>query len=600
MERRLSRLFAVALLLFGILAVRLLQMQVIQGERYARLSDRNRIREILLPAPRGRILDRDGRVVAETRPSFTCTAVPTELPESVLPLLGTMIGLPPDELRLRIAPVARYKSPVNIKRNLSIEEVARLEENNFRLPGVQVRVDPIRSYPHGIPYAHLLGHIGEATDEDLKADSTLRRLDFVGRSGVESRYERLLRGRDGHRYVEVDARGLELGPLSEGGVESPVPGSDLHLSISDRLQLLAWRLISRHPRGAVVGLDVRTGDIICFVSQPGYDPNLFLGAMDAARWDSMVANPSKPFFNRALASGYPPGSTIKPVVALAALRADVISAGTRFQPCNGGYKYGNRVFRCTGSHGQIDLIDAIAHSCNVYFYQLALRLGLDSLTSHLTTMGLGRPTGIDLPGEKGGSVPDRAWLDHRYGTGKWGAGTLLNFGIGQGEVSTTPLQMAVLYAGIANNGLVCRPQVVTRADSAGRTIYQRRVERWSLPANSSDLRTIRLAMSRVVERGTASSARLREVTIAGKTGTSQNPPRPDHAWFIGYAPAEDPEVCFAVIVENAGHGGAVAAPIVSTLIRAWFFPSEPKSGPDTVAAVSDDTLADPESPDEKR
>jgi penicillin-binding protein 2 len=319
--------------------------------------------------------------------------------------------------------------------------------------------------------------------------------------------------------------------------------------------------------------------------------------MQAAVWDSLVGNPSKPFFNRALTSSYPPGSTIKPLVALGALRSRAIAAGARLQPCTGSYRYGNRTFRCTGAHGSPDLVGAITYSCNSYFYQLALRYSLDSLTAFAGAAGLGRLTGIDFPGEKPGNLPTRAWLDARYGTARWGAGSLLNFAIGQGEILVTPLQLARAYAALASGGTCYLPHVVARIDSGGRTVAERTIQRTRLEARPADIATVRLALSRVVEYGTATAARLREVTIAGKTGTAQNPPRPDHAWFVGYAPADDPEVVFAVLVENAGHGGTVAAPIASRLIRAWFFPDEGnRSRTDSAPAGADSTPAAGDSP----
>lgn len=574
-QHRFRRLVALLLGLFLLLILRLVQLQILQGPRYARLSDRNRIREILLPAPRGRIFDRDGKVLAETKPSFTCTVVPTELAPGTLALLAQLLEIPANELEARIRPVARYTAPVNIKRNLSIDEVARIEENNFRLEGVHIRVDPIRSYPNGAPYAHLIGHIGEVTDAELQADTSLRRLDYVGRSGIELGYERFLRGRNGHVYVEVDARGQELGLLPEGGSRDPVPGYDLHLTVSDRLQCLAYRLLRSYQRGAAVGIDVRTGDILCLVSYPAFDPNLFLGRINSASWESLTNNQSKPFYNRAVTSCYPPGSTIKPLIALGALNDGTISRTTRFTLCAGSYKYGNRIFRCNGTHGSLDVIGAITYSCNVYFYQLALTVGLDRLTSFMRDCHLGQLTGIDIPGEKPGIIPDRTWLNRRYGKGGWGAGSVLNFGIGQGEIQVTPLQLASAYAALAADGIRCRPHVVARIDSAGHAVFRRKIEREPMPFADQNIAIIKQAMTRVVEHGTATSARLNEVTVAGKTGTAQNPPRQDHAWFVGYAPADAPEVAFAVIVENAGHGAAIAAPIVGQLVRAWFCSDEP-------------------------
>ncbi len=591
MAARLTRLTQVLLVLLGILAVRLVHLQVVQGPRNSRLSDRNRIRKLVLPAPRGRIFDRNGVLIADTRPSFTVSVIPTELADSTLPLLARLLDVSEPDLRRQIKPVAMFTSPVNVKRDVTIEEVARVEENNFRLPGVHVRVDPVRNYPAANRYCHVLGHIGEVSEDEVRRDTALRPLDFVGRAGIEAWYESSLRGHDGFEYAEIDARGQEIGPLREKRPEPETPGRDLVLTIDDRIQKLACRLLAPYPRSAVVGMETRTGAIVCLISQPDFDPNIFMAPIGPATWDSLISNPSKPFFNRAVTSGYPPGSTMKPVVALAALRQGAISRGTRFQPCTGSFKYGNRIFRCSGVHGSLNLTDAIALSCNVYFYQVGLRLGLDSLTAYSKEVGMGSVTGIDMPGEKPGNIPSREWLDARYGKDKWGAGSVLNFAIGQGEVSATPLQMAVLYAAIASDGRAVRPYLVARIDSAGRTIHTTVPEVHQLPMRQQDLDVVKLGLERVVEQGTGTMARIREINIAGKTGTAQNPPKPDHAWFVGYAPYNAPEVVFAVLVENAGHGGVVSAPIAGQLIQAYFAPDEPEpekpATPGTSAAKPD-------------
>jgi len=584
MADRLTRLTQVLLIMLGVLGLRLVHLQVIQGGRYARLSDRNRIRKLVLPAPRGRILDRNGVLLADTRPSFTVTVVPTELTDSALSLLARLLFIPEQALRDGLKPVAMYASPVSVKRDVSIEEVASVEESSFRLPGVHIRVDPVRHYPGSNSYCHVIGHIGEVSEEELKRDTSLRRLDFVGRAGIEAQYESLLRGRDGYEYVEVDARGQEIGPLREKRPEPELPGRELVMTIDDRIQRLACELLEPYPRAAIVGMEVRTGAIVCLVSKPDFDPNIFMAPIDPETWDSLNSNPSKPFFNRAITAGYPPGSTMKPVVALGALRQHALDRYTRFQPCYGGYKYGNRTFKCNYAHGSLDLVGAIAQSCNTYFYQAGIRLGLDSLTTYAREVGLGRLTRIDVPGERPGNIPTREWLDARYGKNQWGAGSVLNFAIGQGEVTATPLQMAVLYGAIASSGRAVRPYLVARVDSAGLTIRTTAPEATRLPMRQEDIDVVKLGLERVVEWGTGTGARIEEISIAGKTGTAQNPPRPDHAWFIGYAPADEPEVVFAVLVENAGHGGTVSAPIAGRLIRAYFSPAvEPQAEPDTAA-----------------
>jgi penicillin-binding protein 2 len=583
METRLKQLTLLSLILLGALGLRLAHLQILMGKRYARLSDRNRIRRVVLPAPRGLVYDRGGVLIADTRPSYTVAVIPTELPDSTLPLLAGLLGASSDDLGQTIGPISQVPQPVNVRRDVDMATVARLEENRFRLPGVMVRVDPVRNYPMGERYCHVLGHLGEVSDEELRRDPAYRRLDFIGRAGIEARYEVQLRGASGLQYAEVDAGGHEIGPLSEKRTEPALPGLNLHLTLDDRLQRLACDLTAGYARAAVVGLDARTGAVLCLVSRPGFDPDIFMSPMSPATWQALISNPSKPFFERATASSYPPGSTLKPVVALAALSRHVLTARTTLDPCSGAFRYGNRTFKCWAAHGRLDLSGAITQSCNSYFYQVGLRLGLDSLTAGCRRFGLGSVTGIDLPGEKAGNIPSRDWLDSRYGSGKWTSGVIVNLAIGQGEILATPLQMAQVYAAIAGNGTWCRPYLVERIDSAGTTVFTHAPERRETGLDRRLFDQVKVALTHVVEYGTGRAAQLREITIAGKTGTAQNPPRPDHAWFVGYAPAEDPEVVFAVLVENAGHGGAVAAPIAGALVRAWFSPDSDEALPDTAA-----------------
>ncbi|MFO7637778.1 MAG: penicillin-binding protein 2 [bacterium] len=573
MKPRPFLLYRVFGILVMVLVVRLVQLQVVQGARYARLSDHNRIRRIVLPAPRGRILDRNGVVLADTRPSFTASVIPTEMSDSTLAVLARLLEQPQDDLAQLVSPVASMSSPVVVRRNLSREQLYRLEENRFRLTGVRTSIDPVRNYPEGNLGCHVLGHIGEVSAEDLARDTSYRPLDFIGRDGIERLYESALRGRDGHEYLEVDARGQEIAPLAEKRRVEPQSGSDLHLTLDSRLQRECDKLMGNHARGAAVVLDVRTGEVLCLCSRPGYDPGMFTGPIPKYRWDSLVGSDAKPFFNRALGAAYPPGSILKPFVALAALEMNRVTATRRFAPCHGSYRYGNRDFRCSSRHGSLGLVDAIAHSCNVYFYQLGLELGLDSLVSFVGEYPFGKPTGIDLPNEVAGSIPDRAWLDHRYGQNRWGHGVLLNFAIGQGEILTTPLQMALAFAALSRDGRYPQPFVVARIDSAGRTPYRARARYEQVRGNPENLRLVRRGLERVVEHGTARAARAEEIAIAGKTGTAQAAGGADHAWFVCYAPADNPEIAVAVIVEHGGHGGAVAAPIARQLVRRWYQPA---------------------------
>ncbi|MGC8797361.1 MAG: penicillin-binding protein 2 [candidate division WOR-3 bacterium] len=570
MKLRLKRLTLILITLLLMLGSRLGQLQILQGKRYARLSDRNRIRKIILPAPRGKIFDRNGVLLADTRPTWSVSVVPTEINDSALIILSAIINQPFDALKRRLKPVAAFPSPVNILRNAPFEMIARIEENNFRLPGVIVRVDYVRHYPFHNLYAHSIGYVAEITDEELSRDTSYRPLDYIGKTGIEARYEKQLRGRDGYQYVEVDARGREIGPIPEKRPEPSVPGKDIYLSIDHQLQQVAYSLIEKFNRAAVIGIDVKTGEVICLVSHPDFDPNIFLSPIKAAQWDSLISNPSKPFYNRVVSSAYPPGSTFKPLIALLALEKGLVTPQTKFAPCTGFFRYGNRIFKCWTAHGQLNLLAAIEQSCNTYFYQLGLKLNLDTLVTFCHRFGLGQATGIDIPSEAEGKVPDREFFNQRYGKGKWTRGVMLNLAIGQGEILTSPVQLAQLYACFANNGYYFQPHLVTKIESAGKPVFVTPKKRIQVSINQNDLYWVKTALSRVVEYGTGRAAQIREITIAGKTGTAQNPPRADHAWFVGYAPAEEPKVVFAVIIENAGHGGAIAAPIVAELVRSYF------------------------------
>lgn len=570
MKARLKRLNEIAFLLFIILGIRLVHLQVLRGARYARLSDRNRIRKIVLSAPRGKIFDRNGILLADTRPSWTVAVIPTETNDSALALLSTILNQPVEELKRRLEPIAALPSPVNICRDVPLKIISRIEENNFRLPGVLVRVDPVRNYPYKNIYAHSIGYLGEITEEELSRDTGYRRLDYIGKTGIEASYEKYLRGRDGFEFVEVDVRGREIGPLTEKRPEPSIPGKDIHLTIDHRLQSLAYELTEKYERAAVIGIFVKTGEVICLVSRPDFDPNIFLSPLNSARWESLVFNPSKPFYNRAISSGYPPGSTFKPLVALLAVEKGLVTPQTTLLPCTGVFRYGNRNFKCWSAHGRLNLLGAIEQSCNTYFYQLGMRIRVDTLASFCQRLGLGRTTGIDISAEGTGNIPNRDFLNKRYGRGKWTQGVMLNFAIGQGEILLTPLQLALAYAGIANNGFYYQPRLISHIDSAGRTILCPGGKKFAIPLDQEAIGEIKRALTRVVLYGTGRAAQLQEITIAGKTGTAQNPPKPDHALFVGYAPAEEPEVVFAVVLENAGHGGAVAAPIVSELVNAYF------------------------------
>lgn len=570
MKTRRKRLTQILGILAIIIVIRLFHLQILHGKRYARLSDRNRIRKIILPAPRGKIFDRNGILLADTRPTWTVSVIPTEITDSSLLFLSKIINQPFEELKRRLEPIMAYTSPVNVSRNVPFEIIAKIEENNFRLPGVLVRVDYVRHYPFRNLYAHSIGYVAEVSQEELTHDSTYRSLDYIGKMGIEARYEKQLRGRDGYQYIEVDARGREIGPISEKRPEPYLPGKDIFLTIDHRLQQVGYELIKKFKRAAVIGMLVKTGEVLCLISHPDFDPNIFLSPIKTAQWDSLTSNPSKPFYNRVISSAYQPGSTIKPLIALLALEKKILTPQTKLNPCTGKFRYGNRTYKCWSVHGPLDLLGAIEQSCNTYFYQIGMKIKLDTLYEFCRRFGLGKVTGIDIPGENCGIIPNREFLNKRYGTGKWTQGVMLNYAIGQGEISLTPLQLAQLYACFANDGYYVQPHLVAKIESAGKPIFMNPPPRNQVKIDQIDLYSVKKALTRVVEYGTGRAAQLPEFTIAGKTGTAQNPPWPDHAWFVGFAPADNPEVVFAVILENTGHGGEIAAPIVGGLIRNYF------------------------------
>ncbi len=445
-----------------------------------------------------------------------------------------------------------------------------------------------RHYPQGVLAAHLLGYTGEVSDSELKGSEELRRGDIVGRTGVEYVYERFLRGRYGVRVVEISAEGTRIGEYVglvddehlDGKVESrpPVPGDDVFLTIDIDLQK-AVETAMEWNKGAVVVMDPRSGAILAAVSRPVYDPNVFIGGISEENWSLLNEDPDKPLFNRTVQATYPPASTFKLMVAYAGLKTRAVTRTEWLSPCYGGYQFGNRYFRCWKStgHGYSNLMEAIINSCDVYFYQLAERLKADDFAYAGRLFGFGRKTGIDLPSEARGILPDRAYYDRKYGRGKWTKGHLLNYAIGQGDVLVTPLQLCLMTAMIANGGMRVRPHVVEKIeDSEGGVVFRFDERPAAVPQiDPAIVGFLQNAMRAVVsgKTGTGRAAALPEVAVCGKTGTAQNPHGKDHALFVGYAPAEDPEIALAIILEHAGHGGAMAAPLARKIFSAYFNPA---------------------------
>jgi penicillin-binding protein 2 len=476
--------------------------------------------------------------------------------------------------------------PVKIAHNLSFDMIARLEENRESLPGVGYTVENQRSYKMQSSLAHLLGYTREISPAQLKKlGEYYRPGDIVGYGGIEQYYEEELRGNKGYLFHTVDARGKVVESFDHGQSDLPATeGADLVLSIDDKFQKYCEDIM-RHKQGAIVAMDPTNGEILAFVSSPSYDLRQLTGKIDPEVWQALNADKNKPFYNRASMAAYPPGSTFKMMLAAAALQEGVIDEHTTVN-CPGSFTLVGVTFKCHGAHGNISVERAIEYSCNVFFYKLIFKLGFKLWSQYGDMFHFGRRTGIDITQENPGVLPSEEYYNKRYGR-NWNKGFLVSLGIGQGELNTTPLQMASYTSTIANGGTYFRPHVVRSiVDRAAGGRHDLPVNSERLPISPSVWNIIQQGMFRVVNGGgTGSSARLAGITVAGKTGTAQNPHGRDHAWFVGYAPFRDPKIAIAVIVENGGFGGAAAAPIASAAIAYWLRSGTPDTQADSTAAA---------------
>ncbi|MGZ9033602.1 MAG: penicillin-binding protein 2 [Rhodospirillales bacterium] len=577
--------------LLSLLCARLYWLQVVEAERYTTLADDNRISVRLLAPPRGKIYDRFGRPVAVNRKNFRVVLVAEQSRnvEAMLDIFARIIVLDEGERRRILAEVRKNRKfvPVTVREDLSWEEVARIAVNAPDLPGVSIEEGQSREYPHAAAAAHLLGYVAAVSERELTGDPLLETPGFrIGKSGVEQSCDPLLRGKSGKLEVEVNAVGRVIRELTRDEGE---PGADINLTLDLELQKIAYdSLALTGQSGAVVLLDVLTGDVLALASCPGFDPSAFNRGLKHAEWRALISDPKAPLTNKAIAGLYAPGSTFKPVTALAALEAGAITTETRVS-CGGHIGLGNARFHCwkKGGHGTLNLRGALSQSCDVYFYEAARRCGIDNIAAMAHRLGLGEPSGLGLSGERRGVMPTQAWKLATIGV-PWQKGETLIAGIGQGFVLASPLQLAVMTARIAGGGLKIVPRLIDRVKPKGVTPVAA-APAVSLGLNPQHLRVVQEGMIDVVVRGTAHRAAIREpgMEMAGKTGTSQvrriskaeraagvirNEDLPwerrDHALFIGYAPVHAPRYAVAVLVEHGGGGSAVAAPIARDVILA--------------------------------
>lgn len=588
-RKRLRLLIYVVSALFVFMLGRLWILQVFEGSRYRIQSEGNRLRLREVHALRGPILDRAGRTLAHNRASFDLFAVAEDLRQTdrSLSILAPILGVDHEELaaRVREAPRSPYREAL-IAKDLGWEQVVKIEARADQLEGFHIRHVFVRLYPYGSLAAHVLGHLGEITEQEgAREEFSLRYRpgDLVGKTGVERSQETFLKGVDGGELVEVDAYGHKKTVVEK--IQS-VAGARVYLTLDLDLQSTAEEAMAGRS-GAVVALDPRNGEVLALVSHPNFDPNSFGRGVDSSVWKSLVSDPEKPLQNRAISGVYSPGSTFKLITSIAALRSGRMDRSTPVH-CRGEYHFGDRAYRCwrEHGHGKITFHRGLVESCDIYYYIAGLSAGIDAIADTAFEFGLGRKTGIQLIGEQAGLVPTREWKKKTYRE-PWMEGETLSVAIGQSFMSVTPIQLVTAFASFANGGQLYRPRVVSRAiDAQDRLVSENPVDKVRDIAMKRDVyHEVLEALEGVVNEphGTGWRARIRGVTVAGKTGTAQVVRMKerteekdmeeipyefrDHAWFVSFLPADQPQLAVVALVEHAGHGGTAAAPVARAVME---------------------------------
>ena len=566
--------------------------QIVQSGYYQIRAEQNRIREIPLPAPRGRIYDRYHRILADNRPSYNLLLIRENSPHSVeqtAAMLTSGVGMSKEELLERINRKRREPKfrPIVLKEDVSVGDIAYVKAHRYELPEIAVEFQPRRRYLDNEVAAHALGYVGEVTEAELTTDEFVdfKSGDQIGKAGLEREYNNILIGKDGFKRVIVNSFGREMGKLEEAPA---IPGNDLVTTIDLDLQnaaedcfagLRADCMLAGDHMGALVALDPRTGEILALVSRPGFDPNLFATRIAAADWNNLITDSRKPLQNRAIQSHFAPGSVFKIFMAAAGLEAGTLNP-LRSIYCPGSATFYGHTFACDDHHGTLNLHDAIVHSCNVFFYNVGNDLGIKRISQYATMMGLGRRTGVDLPGEDPGIIPSEEWKQKVFKT-KWYAGETISVAIGQGYVGVTPIQAAWAMGGLTTGGRLKQPHLVdpkqlkTLGFSAGEIVEE------DYPIQQSTVDIVGTAMWGVVnENGTGHNAKVVGFDVGGKTGTAQvvggkdagkfNKEFKENAWFVGFAPYRNPEIVVAAIVQNGGWGSDAAAPVAHAVLETYY------------------------------
>jgi penicillin-binding protein 2 len=596
------RVFAIMVIfVFICLSMRIWYLQILKWQYLTGLSENNRVRMVSLPAYRGMIRDRNGETLVSIRPSFNLYITPEDAGDSdpSLDLLSKKIKFERGKLKKNISREKSFKD-ILIKADITREEVAFVEENNMRLPGIKIKAEPLRNYVYKDLMSHTLGYLGEISKSKLKNTNNpfYSQGDFVGKNGLEDVFESTLRGKKGHKEVEADVSGRELKTIRKLPSES---GNNLILTLDVKVQEELEKAMTSTPEkivnGSAVVIKVQTGEILAIASKPTFDPNEFAAGITPGNWRKLINDEMHPLQNRSIHSQYPPGSTYKIAVAYAALEEGVIDPETTIY-CPGHFKLGRGRYRCwkKSGHGAVNLHDALVQSCDVFFYTVGHRMGIDTLARYARKFGFGSPAGVGLSREKSGLVPSTQWkLKNRKKA--WLLGETISASIGQGYNLVTPLQQANMMAAVANGGMLLKPYLVKRVEEpGGKTIKEFFPEiRGQISGSSENMEVIRKALRDVVNgaRGTGKRSRLKNIIVSGKTGTVQvvrmksneelekedEVPYKyrDHAWFVAFAPYEKPEIAVAVLVEHGGHGGATAAPIAKKVFKKYFelYPVDP-------------------------
>ena len=562
---------------FLILAARLYQLQIIQYNLFMGMAEANRIRVVSQEAPRGIIYDRNGAIIVDNKSQYNISVIPYELQRNreIYAELSKILQIPEEELRNRVKKNWRGQwLPARIVEDVDFITLTELEERRLELPGVTYSLQPIRAFPSGTNLSQVLGYLREVDKNDLKVvkDYGYRAGDLIGWNGVEREYENILRGIRGISYVQVNVYGQEVGRIQDKRRIQSRIGNDLFLTIDLELQQYAESLLDGQ-KGAIIVMDADNGEIYALVSKPDYLPNLFSGIVAADVWDKLRNDPEKPLYNRAIQGTYPAGSTFKIVAAIAAFERKIVDPKATFY-CRGGLRLGRREFKCwkENGHGRMDLNNAVINSCNVYFYNLIQRMDIDVWAEYARKFKFGECTGIDLYGESQGVIPNKAFLDHKYGPRGWTEGNKLNLVIGQGDLIVTPIQMLRLIAAVGTRGKLVTPHLGLRYFDRNKVQFFPLNQ--SKPDSISDIHEstwdmIQSALYDVVNSatGTGRAAKSRGLDIYGKTGTAQNPHGEDHSWFVGFLKSESRTIALSVLVEHGGAGGGEAAKISGNLFR---------------------------------